>query len=100
MQGKGLGIVTLAVSWFLEQDWITTFLATVPNLCLVTRTVVAHRAVWSLRGLSGGCRARSSLNEGGLTWNTDASLAPSKNENQTAATTQENSVSVCYEYQT
>lgn len=51
MQGKGPGIVNLAVSWFLEQDWITTFLATVPNLCLETRTVVVHRAVWSLRGL-------------------------------------------------
>lgn len=43
---------------------------------------------------------RGYLNEGRSTWNTDASLAPSKNENQTAATTQENSFSVCYEYHT
>lgn len=33
-------------------------------------------------------------------WNTDASLAPSKNEKQTAVTVQENSFSVCYEYHT
>jgi len=36
------------------------------------------------------CGAHGSLDEARLMWNTDASLVPSKNENQTAATVQEN----------
>lgn len=81
------------------QDGVTAFLATMPSF--VFRNKSSRSSLGCLEPQrSSGCRLHGSLSEGGLTWNTDASLAPPKNENQTAATMQGNSFSVCYGYHT